>query len=381
MTRRTVYLDHNATSPVPEPVLEAMLPFLREESGNPSSIHAPGDRARAAVEDARERIAAQLGARAAELVFTSCATESINHAVRGVADVRKTGSIVTSAVEHSAALDVVRRLGKSGRDVAVLDVESDGSLPLERVTRALESDVALLSLIWVNNETGVSFDVEAIGAAARERGVPFHVDATQLIGKRRPELASLPVDYVSFSGHKFGAPKGVGALWVRRGARIRPLIWGGHQETGRRAGTENVAGIVGMAAALEHSLGAWEGSEERIAALRDRLVAALKSELDVTENGAGAARIANTASVCFRAIEGAAVVLTLSQHGVYCSSGSACTASDEGPSHVLAAMKVPGDRIHGAVRFSLSPTHDETDVAFAAEHVIEAVRHVSRVKA
>lgn len=287
---------------------------------------------------------------------------------------------MTSAVEHSATLDVVRRLERGGREVVVLPVESDGTLPVERVAEALAEDTALLSLIWLNNETGVFLDVEAIGALARERGVPFHVDATQLVGKRRLDLGAAPVDFASFSGHKFGAPKGVGGLWIRRGARIRPFLWGGGQETGRRSGTENVAGIVGMGAALEHSLAAWGGAEARIEGLRDRLVAALAAEFDVTENGAGAPRIANTASVCFRVIEGAAVVLTLSQRGVYCSSGSACTAH-EGPSHVLAAMGVPGDRIHGAVRFSFSSRHTDDDVAFAAEQVIEAVKHVSRVSA
>lgn len=381
MSDRRVYLDHNATSPVPDKVIAAMLPFLRNEPGNPSSIHGLGDHARNAIEEARERIAACLGARPAEIVFTSCATESINHAVRGVAGVRKEGAVITSAVEHSVTLDVVRRLEREGRDVGILPVEPDGSLAIDTVRDALKADVALLSLIWVNNETGVSFDMESLGVVAREAGVPLHVDATQLVGKRRLDLVNAPVDLLSFSGHKFGAPKGVGALWIRRGARVRPFLWGGHQETGRRSGTENVAGIVAMAEAMEYSLAAWDSSESEVARLRDRLVTGLKAELDILENGVGAPRIANTASVCFDRIEGAAVVLTLSQHGVYCSSGSACTARDEGPSHVLQAMGVSGERIHGAVRFSLSHDQTEDDIDFAIARIVEAVRHVSRVRA
>ena len=351
------------------------------DSANRELILLRWDNARNAVEESRERIAACLGARPAEIVFTSCATESINHAVRGVADVRRSGAVVTSAVEHSVTLDVVRRLEREGRRVVVLPVEADGTLSLETVRGALADEAALLSLIWVNNETGVFFDIEGIGAATREAGIPLHVDATQLVGKRRLDLSSCPVDLLSFSGHKFGAPKGVGGLWIRRGARVRPLMWGGHQETGRRSGTENVAGIVAMAAAMEYSLAAWDRAEAEVARLRDRLVAGLRAELDILENGADASRAANTASVCFDRIEGAAVVLTLSQRGVYCSSGSACTARDEGPSHVLQAMGVPGDRIHGAVRFSLSHDHTEDEIDFAVARIVEAVRHVSRVRA
>ncbi|MEZ6194320.1 MAG: cysteine desulfurase family protein [Planctomycetota bacterium] len=379
---RRIDLDQNATTPVSEAALAAMMPALRELHGNPSSLHHSGTRARAALEGAREAIAAELGARASEISFTSGATESINWAIRGAAAAKPDRPrVVTTAVEHPVTSDVVRRLAREGREAVVLSVDAEGRLDLARVADELDERVAMLSVIGINNETGVRFDVVALGELARERGVPFHVDAAQWVGKERIDLSTLPVDFLSFSGHKFGAPKGTGVLYARRGARLRPFVWGGHQEMTRRSGTENVPGILGMAAALPDSLARWDRERDRIAAARDRLEAGLAAAVPgLRRNGAGAPRAANTANVCFPGIEGAAVVLSLSAAGIDCSSGSACSASDPGPSPVLVAMGVPGDLIHGAVRFSLGPGTSDADVDTAVEAAIAAWRHVARVR-
>ena len=379
--RSTIYLDHNATTAVCPEAVDAMMPFLREHYGNPSSIHAAGTRVRRAIDDSREQLAATLGVRSAELTWTSGATESINWALRGVHAARRgRNRIVTSAVEHTATLDVCRRLERQGVEVVYLPVDSRGELGPEIVEEALNDDVALISLLWVNNETGVFFDIERIGTLARDRGIPFHVDAVQYAGKGLPKLSGIPVDFVSLSGHKFGAPKGVGTLYVRRGAQIRPLIWGGHHETGRRGGTENVTGIVAMGPALAASEARWADDCDVVSARRDRLEAAIVDRVPgAIVNGADASRIGNTLNVCFERIEGAAVVLTLSAHGIYCSSGSACTASDEGPSHVLQAMGVANHLIHGSVRFSLSTSTSDADIDRAVERIVESVEHVSRV--
>lgn len=381
MAPARIHLDNNATRPVSDAAFEAMLPFLREQGGNPSSIHASGATVRAALESARERIAEAIGGRPYEIAFTSGATESINWALRGTLDAAGgPGRIVTSLVEHSVTLDVVERLRRRGHEVELLPVDAQGILDPQRVAEALERPTTLLSLIWANNETGVLFDVAAIGVIARERGVPFHVDAVQVLDKIPRIASTAPIDLLSWSSHKFAGPKGSGGLWVRRGARLRPLMWGGHQESARRAGTENVPGIVGSAAALVDAQARWQERSAEIRRLRDRLEDALRAGVDdLIVNAADAPRVENTLSVCFRGIEGSAVVLTLSQRGVDCSSGSACTASDPGPSHVLRAMGVDGDWIHGAVRFSLSSDTTEDEIERAARLAIAAWRHVARV--
>lgn len=379
--RKRIYCDVNATTKVSDVAFEAMLPFLREDYGNPSSIHGGGQAARAAVEDAREKIGAVIGIRPAELIFTSCATESINSAIRGALELDPTKrKVVVSAVEHSATLDVCERLEERGYEIVRLAVEKDGTLPCDRVAAALDDKTAVLSLLWVNNETGVFFDVEKIGALARERGVVFHVDAAQYIGKGMTGVRDLPIDLSSFSGHKFGAPKGTGGLYIRRGSPIRPLVWGGHHEKGRRGGTENVPGIVAMGAALPDYDRRYRASADDLENRRNRLSAALRRAIpDLVENGAGARRLPSTLNVCFPEIEGAAMVLTLSQRGIHVSSGSACTASAAGPSHVLVAMQVPGHLIHGSVRYSFSPEISDADIDVVAEESIKAYRHVSRV--
>ncbi|MEE9391229.1 MAG: cysteine desulfurase family protein [Planctomycetota bacterium] len=385
MTRARLYLDHNATSPMPEVAIEAMMPFFRELSANPSSRHEPGEHARVALENARAQIAATFGARPAELTFTSGATESINWAIRGVLASRPGKMrIVTSVTEHPVSLDIVDRLEREGYEVLRLPVDGDGVLDPGSVAAALNDDTALLSLIGANNETGVRFDIDVIGELARSKGVPFHVDAVQLAGKEPQLMRDHPIDLLSFGGHKFGASKGVGGLIVRRGTRIRPLFWGGHQEGGKRSGTENLASVVGMAVALDYSHQQWAAHAVEIGRQRDRLQLGLQSGVQAAGekllvNGGGAPRIENTLNVCFHGIEGIAIVLTLSQKGIDVSSGSACSASDPGPSPVLLGMGVPNDYIHGAVRFSLAPGHSESDIDFAIEQTLAAWNHVRRV--
>ena len=378
--RSIVYLDHNATTPVVPEVIAAMNEVWEHTYFNPSSIHRGGEITRELVDDARASIGRSLGVRASEITFTSGATEAIVWALRGVLEARpERRRIVTTAVEHSAVLDTCERLERRGYEIVRLPVEADGTLAPEAVVAALTGDTALLSVLWANNETGVFIDVDTIGEIARERKVPFHVDAVQVVGKGVDDLESRPVDLVSFSGHKFGAPKGIGGLWARRGTRIRPLIWGGHHERGRRGGTENLAGIVAMARALTVHDETWRRRVDDIGKLRDRLEHGIVERTDAFVIGAGAKRVANTVSIGFRNIEGAAVVRTLSERGVYASPGSACTAGVDGPSHVLAAMAVPGDFIHGAVRFSLGLEHTEAEIDAVVEAVAESVRHVSRV--
>ena len=380
-TKRRLYLDHNATTPVSARAVQALLPYLEQSFGNPSSIHAEGVLARAAVERARDQTARALGVRAAEIVFTSGCTESINAALRGIAAAHpEKKRIVTSAVEHTATLDVLAHLEESGYEVLRLPVDRSGRLDPTIVAAALDERTACLSLLWVNNETGVFFDIGAIGAIARRKGVPFHVDGAQIVGKGLENLGDAPVDCLSFSGHKFGAPKGVGGLYIRRNAPVKPFLWGGHHEKGRRAGTENVPGIVAMGEAVGEATEGWRRYGVAIGRRRDRLAQGLRDGCPgLIVNGEGAPRIENTLNVCFPGIEGAAVVLSLSQRGIFVSSGSACTAAQAGPSHVLVAMGVPGDKVHGSVRFSLGAEIDDGDIDRVIAETRAVFLHVSRV--
>ncbi len=373
-----IYLDHNATTPVPPEVLEVMAPFFRDVFANPSSQHRMGERARAALEEARERIAKVLGARPAEIVFTSGGTESIHGALTGMTSGRKR-TLVTTRAEHTAAAFCADRLEAAGVSVHRLDVDSSGRVRPEALEAALDAAGApvALNLIWANNETGVLQDVRALGALARSRGALVHLDGVQLAGKGMPNLDETPADMVSLSGHKFGAPKGVGVLWIRRGAPTRPRFAPGHQEAGLRGGTENLPGIVGMARALELAQERWTNHAARIEALRDDLQRRIVEALpDTLVNGGNAPRIANTLNVAFRGIEGSGVVHSLSEEDIHVSSGSACLSDVDGPSPVLAAMDVPLDCIHGAVRYSLSWTTTQDDVAQAADLTIRIVRRL-----
>ncbi len=379
--RSRIYLDYNATAPLCPLAAEHMQQYLGDRDANPSALYLEAEQVRGDFESARLKMARCLGVRPGELYFTSGATESINWAIRGtLAANPERRKIVTSRVEHAVTLDIARHLERSGIEVVLLEVDSRGRLNLDEVAAALDDNTALVSLMWTNNETGVEFDIQALGNMAREKGVIFHVDAAQKVGKGLPSLASMPVDLLSFSGHKFGAPKGVGGLFIKNGVGIRPLIWGGQHETGRRGGTENVAGVIAMSFALAHAVERWPHAAPTVRRLRDRLEEIILTALPNTQiNGDTETRNDNTLSVCFSGIEGHGVVLTLSQMSVACASGSACTAHDEGPSHVLEAMGVDGAYIHGALRFSLGMDTTAEDIETAGRLIVDAVRHVSRI--
>lgn len=356
-----IYLDNNATTMVDPRVREAMLPFLGERYGNPSSTHRFGQEARQAVEEARVRVAELVGCDPKELVFTSGGTESDNAALMGLLAARAPRKVIlTSTVEHSAIREPVAGLKKMGYEVEAITVNSEGAVDLNQLGDVISrraADVALCSFMWANNETGVLFDIHAIGGLCRAKGIPLHVDGVQAVGKMAMNVRNLPVDLLSMSGHKFHGPKGVGALYVRRGARWQPWVRGGPQERDRRGGTENVAGIVGMGVAAELAQGALEDGATwpRIAALRDRLEQGILQRVPETHViGNPATRVGNTANIAFAGLEAEAILLLLSERDICASAGAACSSGSLEPSPVLRAMGVD-DRIgHGAVRFSLS---------------------------
>jgi cysteine desulfurase len=364
--RPPIYLDNNATTQVAPEALEEMLPYLRERFGNAGSAHTAGRLAEGAVAAARERVSALLGCAPAEMVFTSGGTEGINQALRGVFEAFPARRhFVTTAVEHSAVLAVADWLRRQGAEVTVLGVDGEGRLDLAALEASLREDTALLSVMAANNETGVLFPLAEIARIARARKVLLHVDGTQAVGKVPLDLASLGVDLFNFSGHKFHAPKGVGGLYVRRGLRLRPYLIGGGQERGRRGGTENVPGIVGLGKAAELA-GAHLASPGPLQALRDRLEAAVLAIPGTRVQGAGAPRVPNTCMASFRDVEGEALLLRLDQEGVCVSTGSACTTGQREPSHVLAAMGVPPAEALGTVRFSLSRFTTEAEIGTVA---------------
>jgi cysteine desulfurase len=359
-----LYLDNNATTRLAPEALEAMLPFLGEQYGNAGSAHLLGRLSEGAVVHAREQLAGLLGCQPAELVYTSGGTEGLNHAIRGVFEAFPAKRhFITTAVEHSAVLAVAEWLRHQGVEVTLLGVDREGRLDLAELEAALRPDTALVSVMAANNETGVLYPLREAGALAKAKGALFHVDGTQAVGKLPLPLAELPVDLFNLSAHKFHGPKGMGALYVRRGVRPRPFMLGGGQERGRRGGTENVPGIVGLGAAAALAQAALPDLS-RVAALRDRLEAELLARVpDIRVQGAGAERLPNTAFISFRGLEGEALFLKLSDRGVCVSTGSACSTGQREPSHVLRAMGVDGEEARGTVRFSLSryTTGEEID--------------------
>jgi cysteine desulfurase len=358
-----VYLDNNATTAVDPEVLAAMLPYLTEYYGNPSSMHRFGGQVAKAIQTAREQVADLLGALPTEIVFTSGGTEGNNTAIRSaLAAFPDRRHIVTTQVEHACVLNLCKTLEKQGYRVTYLSVDRHGMLDLLELEAALTGDTAVVSTMYANNETGVIFPIEQIGQIVKSRGVLFHVDAVQAVGKIPISLHHSTIDFLTLSGHKFHAPKGVGALFVRRGVRFHPYLIGGHQERNRRAGTENVAGIVGLgkAAALAQSYLQQQGA---VAALRDRLEQTLVAQIpDTVVNGQGSPRLPNTANIGFKYIEGEAILLMLDREGICASSGSACTSDSLEPSHVLQAMGLPHSVLHGSIRFSLSRYTTAADI-------------------
>ncbi|MCH6545872.1 MAG: cysteine desulfurase NifS [Deltaproteobacteria bacterium] len=364
-----IYFDNNATTRVVPEVFEAMKPYLTELYGNPSSIHSFGSHVGRKIQAAREKVAALLGASdPIEVVFTSCGTEGDNAAIRGILESRpEKRHIVTTQVEHPAVMGLCQHLEKKGYRVTWLHVDGEGMLDLDELRDSLSDDTALVSVMAANNETGVIFPFEAVGEIVKAKGIPFHVDAVQAVGKIPLNMKNSPVDLLTISGHKFHAPKGVGALYVKRGITFRPFIVGGHQERNRRAGTENVASIIGMGAAAELARKNLGEETKQVQALRDRLEKSLVSTVGCRVNGHRERRLPNTLNVSFEFLEGEAVLVLLDEFGICASTGSACTAGSVEPSHVLRAMGVPPTWIQGAVRFSLSPYNTVEEVDFVNE--------------
>jgi len=364
------YLDNNATTrPAPEAV-EAMLPYLGEWYGNPSSVHRFGQRARQAIDEARGRIAALVGSAESELLFTAGGTESINTALRGLLALRAPRQrIITTTVEHSATRELCRQLAREGATITELPVDSAGALDLDQLRAALGTgdDVALATIMWANNETGVLFPVADIAAICKAARVPFHCDGTQAVGKVPVDVKAAGIDAMSFAAHKFHGAKGAGALYLRRGLRARPLIIGGPQEQGRRGGTENVAGIVAMGRAAELAAAALP-QMSRVAAQRDRLEREILARIDDARvNGRTDQRLPNTTNIGFSRLEAEAILILLSERGVCASAGAACSSGSLEPSHVLKAMNVDARLAHGAIRFSLSRYTTDAEIDRALE--------------
>lgn len=372
-----IYLDHNATTPVRPEALEAMLPFLTDRYGNASSIHAFGREARTALEAARLKLAAALGCDPAEVVFTGSGTEADNQAIKGVAfAARERGDhIVTTKIEHHAVLHSVEYLVKyHGFRATYLGVDRRGLVDPAELERSITDRTVLVSVMHANNETGVVQPLEEIAAVCQARGVPLHTDAVQTFGKLPLDLRRLGVSLLSLSGHKIYAPKGVGALFIRKGVRLHPLVHGGGHEKHRRAGTENVAGIAALAAAAEQAVREREAEQPRIAALRDRLWTGISGRITaVHRNGDPQRCLANTLNVSFEFIEGESILLSLDMKGIAASSGSACTSGSLEPSHVLMAMGMPVELAHGSVRFSLGRGTTEPQIDRTVAALAEAV--------
>ena len=381
---KTVYFDNNATTRVAPEVRDVMLPFFDGLYGNPSSMHEFGGRGAKYVDRAREEVARFVNCSPEEIIFTSCATESDNAAIRGTADwFGKDLKVITTAVEHPAVLQPVRRLKAQGHETVELPVDGVGQIDLDQLRAELASAKGpkLVSAMWANNETGTLFPIAKIAEICREYGAVLHTDAVQAAGKAKIDVQAVPVDMLSISGHKFHAPKGIGFMYVRKGTKIKPFMLGGHQESGRRAGTENVPYIVGLAKACELARLGMADEERKLTALRDRLEAGILAKCpDVRVNGDKENRLPNTLNVSFEYIEGEAIAYHLSDLGICISTGSACASGSLDPSHVIRAMGVPFTAVHGSVRFSLSRYSTDEEVDYVLEKlppVIANLRELS----
>lgn len=378
----TIYLDNNATTNIAPEVLQEMLPYLKEMYGNPSSMHTFGGQLHRKVEEARGKVARLIGAEPEEIIFTSCGTESDNTAIMSAAEsLPQKRHIVTSRVEHPAVLNFCKHLARKGCRTTFVPVDKRGQLNMDEFRKSLDDGTLIVSLMYANNETGVIFPLMEIGEMLKERGILFHTDAVQAAGKIPIDLKKFQVDMLSLSGHKLHAPKGVGALYVRKGTRFSPYIIGGHQEHGRRAGTENVASIIGLGKACEVAGENLYNEMTYLKALRDKLeTALLKLCPDARVNGDTENRLPNTTNLSFEYVEGEAILLRLNEFGICASSGSACTSGSLEPSHVLRTMGVPATAIHGSIRFSLSRYNTEAEVKKVIEIVpgiIEELRNLS----
>ena len=375
----TIYFDNNATTCVAPEVRDAMMPFFGELYGNPSSMHAFGGQVNKHVAEAREKIAAFLHAEPSEIIFTSCGTESDNMAIHGSAELLgRQAKVITSRVEHPAVLGPCRRLKDMGFSETEIPVDSVGQLDLDAFREALKGGgPAIVSIMWANNETGVVFPLEKIVAMAKEAGVVVHSDAVQVAGKLPIDVKKLPVDMLSISGHKLHAPKGIGIFYLRRGTRLKTYMLGGHQENGRRGGTENVPYIVGLGKACELASANMEAERRLVTRLRDKLENGLLATCpDASVNGDRVNRLPNTTNMSFEYIEGESVIFDMNDLGICASTGSACAAGSLEPSHVIRAMGVPFTAVHGSIRFSLSRYNTEAEVDFVLEHMPKIVRRL-----
>lgn len=370
-----VYLDNNATTQLDPAVLEEMVPFLTKFYGNPSGGYQFGAQVRSAIDLARERVAALLGCEPTEIVFTSCGTESNNAAINSaVQSDPARRHIVTTAVEHSAVLRHCQALEKEGCAVTFLGVDTEGNLDLEELERAIRPDTAIVSVMWANNETGVMFPVEEIAEIARRKGIFFHTDAVQAVGKIPIRLRDSAINFLSLSAHKLHGPKGVGVLYINHNSRFQPSQIGGGQEDGRRAGTENVASIAALGKAAECAAAAMEDEHARVRAMRDRFEEAVREKVsDVSINGNVKERLPNTSSVSFAGVESGAVLLMLDRHSICCSAGSACRTGSGEASHVLRAMNRNDESARGSLRFSFGRFNSEADVDRAIEIVPKVI--------
>jgi len=379
---KTIYFDNNATTKVAEEVLEEMRPLFCELYGNPSSMHTFGGQIGRIIRRARQRVAGLIGCDPSEIVFTSCGTESDNTAVRGtLAALPTRRKIITTRVEHPAVLSACRDLENHGYTIVELGVDKQGRLDPDELEDRLDDDTALVSIMYANNETGTIFPIEQIAETVKNKGIIFHTDAVQAVGKIPLNLSKSSIDLLSLSGHKLHAPKGVGVLYVRKGTRLSPFMLGGHQEAGRRAGTENVPGIAGLGKACELAANNIEEENNRVKYLRDKLENSILEKCpDCRINGDRENRLPNTCNVSFEYIEGEAILLMLDKHGICASSGSACTSGSLEPSHVLRAMGVPFTAAHGSIRFSLSRYNSEHEIDYTIEkipRIINRLRELS----
>lgn len=379
---QVIYFDNNATTRVADEVFEEMQPYFRSLYGNPSSMHTFGGQVGIKIREARERVAGLLGCDPSEIIFTSCGTESDSTAIHGtLAAMPQKRKVITTRVEHPAVLSVCRDLESHGFTVVELGVDRLGRLDLNELEHQLDNDTALVTIMSANNETGVMFPIEQIAEMVTGRGIAFHTDAVQVVGKIPLNLSKSPINLLSLSGHKLHAPKGVGVLYVKKGTRIAPFMLGGHQEGGRRAGTENVPGIVGLGKACELAARNLADENTRVRRLRDRLEEALlKACPDSRVNGDSESRLPNTTNISFEYVEGEAILLLLDRHGICASSGSACTSGSLEPSHVLRAMGVPFTAAHGSIRFSLSRYNTQEEVDFTIDKmpaIIHRLRELS----
>jgi cysteine desulfurase NifS len=379
---KTIYMDNNATTQVDPAVFEEMKPFFSELYGNPSSMHRFGGQVGVRLKEARARVAALLNCEPDEIIFTSCGSESDNTAIRSALNAQPDKRhIVTTRVEHPAILSLCKYLKKKdGYEVTYLGTDENGRLDIQEIKDAIRPDTAIVSIMWANNETGNIYPIEEIAAIAKERGVVFHTDAVQAVGKIPIDLKKTPIDMLSLSGHKLHAPKGVGALFVRKRLPFRPFLIGGHQERSRRAGTENTTGIIALGKACELAMQHMEEENTAVRALRDRLETGLLAAIpDSILNGDRDNRLPNTSNISFGYVEGEAILLMMDQLGICASSGSACTSGSLEPSHVLRAMGVPFTFAHGSIRFSLSRFNTAQDVDYVLETLPPIIKNLRKL--